>query len=187
MSGMEITPALICDLISYDAETGVLTWKPRRPEHFKGNQQPPEHSCKIWNNKYAGEVALSCLNKNGYFHGAIFGTTVTAHKAAWAISTGEWPENTIDHIDGVKTNNRIANLRDVPIAVNSKNQRRNSRNTSGITGVHLHKPTGRWVASIKGKGKVRNLGYFPSKEEAAQARLSASKKFGFHPNHGRAA
>lgn len=76
--------------------------------------------------------------------------------------------------------------RDVTGAENSRNQKRRSENTSGFTGVSLHKRTGKWVAMIKGAGRVRNLGYYATKEEAHAARLAANVKFGFHPNHGRA-
>lgn len=183
----EITPDLLRELIDYCPESGVLTWKPRNPEHFECSEQRPEHSAKIWNARNAGRPALNVKNGNGYFHGAIFGKTVTAHSVAWAIFHGEWPMHGIDHIDGNRLENRISNLRDVPDAVNAKNQKRSARNTSGVTGVSYFARTKKWVAMIKGDGKVRNLGYFHTIEEAAAARKAAEKKYGFHPNHGRVA
>jgi len=182
-----ITPDVLRELIDYDSETGVLTWKARSSHLFIGNEQSPEHSARIWNVKYAGKPALKSKNGNGYFHGAIFGQTLTAHSVAWAINYGSWPEHGIDHINGVKGDNRIANLRDVPDAENAKNQKLNKRNTSGVTGVSYFARTRKWVAMIKGGGKVRNLGYFHTIEEAAAARKDAEKKYGFHPNHGRIA
>lgn len=183
----EITPEIVRELIDYDPITGVLTWKPRSPSLFSGAEQSQEHSAKIWNARYAGTPALKCLNKNGYRHGAIFGRTVTAHSVAWAIHCGSWPEHGIDHINGERQDNRIKNLRDVPDSENAKNQKRNKRNTSGVTGVSYFARTRKWVAMIKGGGKVRNLGYFHTLEEAAAARKVAEKKFGFHANHGRIA
>lgn len=183
----ELTIELLRALIDYNAETGALIWKPREPWMFSGKEQSPEHSCKIWNSANAGQPALNCLNKNGYRHGAIFGQTITAHKAGWAIHYGAWPEHQIDHINGDRLNNSAANMRDVSGAVNSKNQARRRTNTSGVTGVSWFARTSKWVAMIKGDGKVRNLGYFHSIEEATAARKAAEERYGFHANHGRAA
>lgn len=183
----ELTVELLRQLIDYNPETGSLTWKPRSAELFCGTQQSPEHSAKIWNSANAGKPALACQNGNGYLHGAIFGQTITAHKAAWAIHYGRWPEFGIDHEDGAKHNNRIGNLRDVPDAINAKNQKRNVRNTSGVTGVHFNRATGKWVASIRGGGKMINLGYYPTIEEATSVRKAAEVEYQFHPNHGRRA
>lgn len=181
-----LTVEVLASLATYDPLTGSLTWLPRQPSMFIGAEQDREHSCKIWNSKYAGKLAFTAINGNGYRHGAIFGKTVSAHKAAWALHHGEWPTHGIDHINGDRTDNRIANLRDVPISVNSKNQKRRSGNTSGITGVSYFARTKKWVAMIKGDGKVRNLGYFATIEDAAAARKVAEAKYGFHQNHGRA-
>ena len=183
----ELTIETLRLLIAYCPETGTLTWKARTPDLFLGTQQSSEHSCKIWNVKYAGEPALASFDGRGYLHGAIFARSVSAHQAAWAIHFGFWPTHGIDHINGIKDDNRIINMRDVPDAENAKNQKRNVRNTSGVTGVSWFARTNRWVAMIKGDGKVRNLGYFKTIEEAAAARKVAEAKYDFHPNHGRIA
>lgn len=183
----EIDIDLLRRLIAYDPMAGVLTWLPRTPDLFKNDEQAGEHSCKIWNAKYAGKPALASTNGAGYLHGAVFGVTMLAHVVAWAIHFGTWPVHGIDHEDGRRSNNRLRNMRDVPDAVNAKNQKRGARNTSGVTGVSLHRRTGKWVAMIKGDGKVRNLGYYPTIEKAAAARKAAEKRYGFHPNHGRVA
>lgn len=183
----EVTPAVLRELLSYSPETGVLTWLHRGPQWFNCTEQGPEHAAKIWNARNAGRPAICCKNRNGYHHGAVFGKTITAHRAAWAIVHGEWPKHQIDHINGARTDNRIENLRDVPGAVNAKNQRRRAANTSGVTGVSYFARTRKWVVMIKGDGKVRNLGYFNTIEEAAAARQAGNERYGFHPNHGRAA
>lgn len=183
----EISVEMLRRLISYDPDTGTLTWIARTPDLFNCTEQSPEHSCKIWNSRNAGRPALATPNGNGYLHGAIFGITITAHSAAWALHNGAWPLHGIDHEDGDRTNNRPGNMRDVPDAVNAKNQKRSARNTSGVTGVSLHRRTGKWVAMIKGDGKVRNLGYFDTVEKAAARRREAERQYGFHPNHGRVA
>jgi len=187
MPDRELTIEVMRELIDYDPQMGTLTWRARRPEMFVGADQRPEHSCKIWNSRNAGRPALATPNGNGYLHGAIFGKTITAHKAAWAIYHGTWPVHGIDHQNGETFDNRIINLRDVPDAENAKNQKRSKRNTSGVTGVTFNRATGKWVASIKGGGRQINLGYYPTIEEAAAVRKIAERRFGFHPNHGRIA
>lgn len=182
----EITPDLLRELIYYDPTTGMLTWKAREPNLFVGKEQDPRHSAKVWNKRYAGMPALQSRDGRGYLHGAVFGRTISAHRAAWAIHYGQWPEHGIDHVNGDTAENWIDNLRDVPDSVNAKNQKRNARNTSGITGVSYFARTKRWVAMIKGDGKARNLGYYRTIEEAAAARKTAERRYGFHPNHGRA-
>ena len=183
----EITPDILRSLIDYDPQTGSLIWKTRTPDMFRGQKQDPRHSCRVWNTANAGQPALACLNGNGYLHGAVFGIPMTAHQVAWAIHHGVFPEHGIDHINGDRLDNRAANLRDVPDAENAKNQKINARNTSGVAGVSYFARTGKWVAMIKGDGKVRNLGYFDTLEEAAAAREEAKIRYGFHPNHGRKA
>jgi len=187
MNKPEITIETLHRLLDYNPLSGALTWKPRDESMFKGSQQAPEHSCKIWNSRHAGESALTALNGDGYLHGAVLGITLSAHTVCWALHHGERPLHGIDHENGNRADNRALNLRDVPGAVNSKNQRRNRRNTSGVTGVHLHRRTGKWVASIKAEGKVKNLGYFATIEAAADVRRQASECYGYHQNHGRVA
>lgn len=183
----EVTIELLQKILSYDPETGALTWNERGPELFAGNEQSCAHSAKIWNSRFAGKPAFTAKNGNGYLHGAIFGNTLSAHRVAWGIYFGVWPKHSIDHIDGVRTDNRIANMRDVPGCDNSRNMKMNVRNTSGHTGIHFNHATGKWVASIKGGGRVINLGYFSAIEKAVEVRKKASDRFGYHANHGRAA
>jgi hypothetical protein len=183
----DVTPDILRQLIDYDPASGELTWLPRGPEWFFGEEQSPEHSAKIWNRVNADKPALSHKGEHGYRYGAVFGHQFRSHRVAWAIHHGEWPVHEIDHIDGDRANNCIANLRDVPGSVNSKNLSRRRTNTSGVTGVSWFARTNKWVAMIKGDGKVRNLGYFHTIEEAAAARKAAEKRYGFHENHGRAA
>lgn len=171
----------LSDLLEYAAETGCLTWLPRAVGLF-----PNDAAHRSWNTRYAGVAALTTLC-DGYRRGAIFGKSYLAHRVAWALVHGEWPEDQIDHINGCRTDNRIANLRCVTNQENLRNTARYSHNTSGHIGVHWEQRRRKWRASIKVDGKKRHIGYYPSLDEANQARLEANRLHGFHANHGRAA
>jgi hypothetical protein len=138
---------------------------------------------KAWNTKYPGTPALNAKHGAGYRHGAIFGKNVLAHRAAWAITHGEWPSDQIDHVNGDPADNRLENLRVVTSRQNSMNMKANSRNSSGVMGVSWNKANDKWRAHIAGK----TLGDFRCKDDAIRARKQAEEKLGYHPNHGRAA
>lgn len=107
------------------------------------------------------------------------------HRIIWCMETGNWPIRQIDHINGIRDDNRIENLRDVSPRGNSRNRAKSSRNTSGEVGVYLHKETGRWRAMIRVDQKLIHLGLFKDKQDAIRARKRGENKYGFHENHGR--
>lgn len=109
-----------------------------------------------------------------------------AHRVAWFLYTGEDPLGLqIDHINGIRCDNRRENLRLVTIQENNKNQRVQVNNKSGVVGVGWHKASGKWLAQISSKGKRVHLGTFSSKTDAAAARKAAEIEYAFHPNHGK--
>lgn len=181
MANNHIDPELLKSLLHYDPETGFLFWK-HRPRHlFKA-----DGDMKKWNTKYAGKRALNAVHSEGYLYGPIFAKQHRAHRVAWAISYGEWPDN-IDHINRVRTDNRLSNLRNVSLAENNRNLPMRKNNTSGVTGVSWSNLHNRWVAQICVDKRVTYLGLFDTIEEAAAARAAANVKYGFHENHGREA
>jgi hypothetical protein len=98
-----------------------------------------------------------------------------AHRLAWFLVTGEWPKNTIDHINGNKSDNRWANLRDVAVQTNSQNERRARRNNrSGFLGVRKNR-VGMYVAAIGIDYGKRHLGSFKTPEEAHAAYIAAKR------------
>lgn len=112
---------------------------------------------------------------HGYRVISLFGRQILAHRLAWFYVYGEWPKNVVDHINGIKDDNRIANLRDVSHKVNCRNLVSPSKNnSSGFLGVHfrdgLKKP---WRSGISYDGRFKHLGYFETPEEAHAAYLSA--------------
>lgn len=166
-------------LLSYDPESGVLTWRER------GSMDCPRDGGKRWNSRYAGQEAFRVVH-TGYRQGMVNRVMVRAHRAAWAIYYGRWPDGDIDHINGNRSDNRIANLREVSRADNAKNQRPRKNSKSGILGVCRHGKD-RWKAYIKVGDKPLHLGVFDSLDDAAEARARANLKYGYHPNHGKAA
>ncbi|MGJ8477269.1 HNH endonuclease signature motif containing protein [Sphingobium yanoikuyae] len=167
-------------LLRYDPETGNLFWLPRALEMF-----PDERAFKSWNTRYAGKQAFTAKSSAGYHHGAVFGVTISAHRAAWAVHHGEWPSGEVDHINGIRSDNRLANLRDVSTAQNRKNQTRSTANTSGATGVHWCNTWNRWIAKIMVGGKSKSLGHFLTFDEAVEARAKANREMGFDKGHGK--
>lgn len=178
------SPEDLRQLLIYEPETGKLFWKPRDVSWFAGNRNTPEQNCKTWNTRHAGKEACATPQR-GYKIGNVLNCLILAHRAAWAIHYGKWPDETIDHINGNRSDNRIVNLRDVSHHENMKNVRTPVTNTSGHIGVTLFKPNGKWVAGIKVNGKRLYLGYFDTIEEAVAVRKAAEAKYGFHPLHGR--
>jgi hypothetical protein len=175
-------PTLLRQLLAYEPDTGKLFWKERPAWMFaKGSRQ--NNACAIWNAKYAGrEVAT--LSNHGYIRFPIFNSFFLGHRVAWAIFYGSMPKNEIDHINGDRADNRIANLRDVTSAENNKNLAKRSRNTSGATGV-CRSRDGSWRAFITINGRQQHLGVFAAKIDAVAARKNAEWTYGFHQNHGR--
>jgi hypothetical protein len=92
-----------------------------------------------------------------------------AHRVAWAIYYGKWPEKQIDHINHIKSDNRINNLRQADHSQNGCNRGLQSNNRSGVSGVHWSSQKEKWFAKIKLNGKSKHLGVFSDIEDAANA------------------
>lgn len=99
---------------------------------------------------------------------------IYAHRVAWAVMTGAWPETEIDHINGKRDDNRWINLREVSRMQNCWNSAPGKNNKSGVKGVSWYKRDGTWEASIRTDGKRRFLGRFPLLEDAIAARRAAA-------------
>lgn len=158
MSTQAIAVAFFADALIYNPESGVLTWKIQT-----GNAHPGNH---------AGSPT-----KAGYIAIGISGRKYLAHRIAWLLAYGHWPVEHIDHINGIRTDNRISNLRAVTQAQNNLNRPKQRRNKSGSKGVWF--ASNRWRAGIRINGKVTYLGRFRDKADAVAAYNSkASELFG---------
>lgn len=138
-------------LLAYDPETGVFTWSERTSNRIK-----------------VGDVAGS-KGSNGYVYiKTIFGKFL-AHRLAWLHAYGVRPAHDIDHINGIRDDNRIANLREVTRKQNLENQGLQPKNSSGYRGVHWSNRDERFVAQVHHNSKNIYAGKFDSAEEAASA------------------
>ena len=163
----ELTYERAAELLEYNPETGELTWK-----------------VKTKNGKFhPGDVAgwLSrdnrLKNKSGYIRIGVDGTSYMAHRLAWLLVHGSWPEE-LDHVDGDKLNNRLENLREVSHIENMRNQRRRiNSQKDGHLGVRWDTQRDLWKADIGHKGKSIVLGHFDKKEDAIKARKDAEEKY----------
>lgn len=159
------------EILHYDPDSGSLTWKYR-----------PNGSNR-WNTRYAGKPALYVLSR-GYQHGTIRGKRFLAHRVIWKLVHGTEAE-TIDHINGVRSDNRLRNLRAVTKAENLMNKEMSHKNKSGYNGVCFHKQSGKWLAYTQKNKKRIYLGLHLTPEEAHSARRISDPVLGYHENHGR--
>lgn len=164
-----ITREEVLKLLEYDPVTGVFTWKVSPTNRVKVGAEAG------WVQVYGGKSYLTIQ---------VNGRTYKAHRLAWLVLTGNFPEDQIDHINGQGLDNRSINLRSVSNAENGKNQRKHVTNTSGVTGVYWDKAYAKWMAAIRLNGKRKNLGRFDNFDEAVEARKNAERKLGYHPRHG---
>lgn len=113
---------------------------------------------------------------DGYLCGKVLGKQYRLHRLAWLYVHGEWPKNQIDHINGIRTDNRLCNLRDVTPSINKQNTRKADRdNKTGFLGVQFSQ--GKYQAQIRVNKKPLFLGTYDSPEEAHAAYLKAKRQY----------
>ena len=145
----------LIEMLSYDPEIGVFFRKQSVRGVKKGAQ--------------AGHVM-----RKGYRQLMLDGVFYLEHRLAWFYVYKKWPDFQIDHINEVKTDNRILNLRDVCQTKNLLNQSKPQKNnTSGFRGVSFQRKTGKYRAQLMIEGKQHHLGEFETSVQAYQAYLSA--------------
>ena len=156
------------ELFTYDRETGIIKWRKRS------------------NSRRANLVAGSTnFNGDGYTNIQFSGERYPAHRIAMLLSYGFYGEGLeVDHINHIRDDNRLANIRFVTRTDNCRNLSRRSSNTSGATGVYYSKANRKYVARIAIDGVYIHLGSFITLEEATEVRKAAEIKYKFSPNHG---
>lgn len=180
------SPEVLRQLMRYEPDTGKMFWKERGPELFRSDRgsRSLEARSRHWNSTFSGKEALIANSGNGYFVGRVLGISVTAHRVAWCLYFSEWPEQMIDHINGIGTDNRILNLRLSDNEQNGRNAHIYRSNTTGVAGVHVERRSRKFRASIFAGGKTVSLGSYDDLEAAEDARRSALAIYGFSDRHG---
>jgi len=178
---MSITIEQLRETLKYDPSTGKFTWC-RRTEDYPA----PLASIRAFNTILAGKQVYE-ENHRGYGRMTLLGRRYKSHRVAWALHTGDWPIDQVDHINGDRADNRIENLREATQRENSRNMKTPATNTSGVIGVCWDKKRRRWTAQVKVDGRTVHLGSFTNFDNAVAARAAAEVEHGFHPNHGRPA
>ncbi len=171
-------------LLDYNPDTGVLTWKRRGPEWFVAGKRTPSYTARWWNDCNAGNLAFTTNKPSGHKCGSLFGKSVLAHRVIWKMVHGSDAVG-IDHIDGDPANNALSNLRAVEQAENCRNAAQRKDNSTGVTGVYQVHKANNWHARIYVDKKQVHLGCFEKFEDAVQARKAAEAQYNYHPNHGR--
>ena len=155
----ELTAEKLREFLHYEPETGIFTRKVSTARRVK-----------------AGDVA-GCPDGRGYLLIQAQSRLYRAHRLAWLYVYGTWPTDQIDHINRIRTDNRISNLREVSHKQNGQNRSKPSNNTSGYTGVRWYKRISKWVAQIRHNYKHIYLGCYNTIEEAIAARKAGELKY----------
>ena len=166
----DVSPEALRNLLIYEPDTGRLFWKSRPDSMFTGGgSKSAAHVARTWNTRYANHTAFTYQAKSGYLSGRVFGKLMYAHRAIWAIQTGQSAPPFIDHVDGDPSNNRWLNLRAATRAENMQSMQLPSNSTSGVKGVSWRRNERKWIARVVANGKANHLGYFCNLAEAESA------------------
>lgn len=153
-------------ILHYDPDTGDLIWINKTNEYNRHNT--------------IGEIAGWKDNK-GYIRLFVNRKKYMSHRIIWFYMTGEWPKDQIDHINGVKDDNRWCNLREATNGQNQANTKQKTTKRSKYKGVYPNSTSNTWWSSIGINGKSRYLGTFLTQEKAALAYNKAALMY--HGNY----
>jgi hypothetical protein len=142
------------EYFKYDNVTGKLFWNKRPSNRVLLGQEVGNH------------------NDQGYKVCRFKGKAIRVHRIVWALNKEELPSGFIDHINGIRDDNRMENLRVVSHAQNLQNMKR-------AKGYAFHKKNNKWTAQIAVDKQHKYLGSFDTEQEAHNAYLKAKQEL--HP------
>ena len=151
-----LTAEKLREQLHYDPATGVFTRRVARA-----------------NNTKVGDIAGS-RNDEGYVVVKVLSHSYRAHRLAWLHVYGVWPQNPLDHINGIRDDNRIENLRAATHTENLRNAKKRKNTRCALKGVNFNK--GRFRAIITVASKRIHLGYYDTEEDAHAAYMAAAEK-----------
>lgn len=154
-----LTAERLRELLAYDPETGIFTWKTTMGSRAVAGQQ------------------TDSLDDHGYVRIRVDKRLYRAHRLAVLYMSGSFPPADVDHINLNRADNRWKNLRNATRTVNARNTNLRSDSTSGLKNVSWHKATGKWQVNLAAGGKNIHIGLFADKELAAQAAAEARSKY----------
>ena len=163
-----ISVARLREVVMYDPKTGDFTWLARGIKRF--------------DNRFAGKRA-STLTPQKYNQLCIDHKVIRAARAAYAMMMGNWPETVVDHINGVRNDDRWSNLRLATSSDNACNSAKQSNNKTGFKGVTRRRKGKPFEATIMRHGKHTYLGTYDTAEEAYSAYCKAAEAL--HGEYGR--
>jgi hypothetical protein len=169
---IKATPAqeLLQELLDYNKDTGILTWKYRDRRHFKSNRA---HS--IWNTRYATKE-VGCPNAHGRLVFSINYSLYQVSRIIWKLVYGFDSAVDIDHKDGNPLNNRLDNLREATRSQNNANAKIRKGVASGYKGVTKERNGGKYSARVECNKKRHRIGSYDTPEEAHAAYCEAADR-----------
>lgn len=147
------------EYLSYDPETGIVTWKKNKGKRIKAGTR-------------AGSLNISI----GYRYIMFDKINFLEHRIIWVLTTGDWPKQEIDHINRIRDDNRLCNLREVTRLENSLNSP--CRRLSKAHGVNWSEANNKYKVVFRVKGIDRYFGYFLDYNEACKVAEQAKQKLG---------
>jgi len=166
------SPDLLRKLLRYEPETGSLYWLERPLEMFKS-----ERARNSWNTRYAGNPALTADSGHGYLIGCVLNQMQKAHRVIWAMQTGAWPTDEVDHINRNRSDNRWANLRQATRSENMRNVSSDPKSKSQYLGVSWYAAKQKWQAQISAGAWRKTIGRFDDEVSAARAYDAAARLY----------
>jgi hypothetical protein len=155
---LSFPPTRLRELFRYDAENGELIWEMR-----------------VSNAVRSGTVA-GCRHRSGYWVVTMRGVQFLAHRIIWAFMTGAWPKEEIDHMNGIKDDNRWTNLRSCTRSENDQNSFRQCNNRSGYKWVFQRGGRSSWIARVQSNKRIVVKQGFKTKEAAYLAACEIAKE-----------
>lgn len=160
MTNNSLTQSYLKSLLDYNPDTGNVVWRRDVSNTTKAGTEAGGHGA------------------NPYRRISIKGKRYYMHRIVWIMQYGCEPTGDIDHINGIKTDNRISNLRDVSHAINQQNVRRArvDNKSTKLLGAHYNKLNKSYCAHITVKGNPKHIGVYNTAMEAHEAYLSVKRQ-----------